>query len=56
MNAYYYAGLVAASCTAVYHYFLIKNRDRKNCFKAFLGNNWFGLFVFGGVTLNYLTQ
>lgn len=56
MNAYYYAGLVAACCTAVYHYFLIKNRERKNCFKAFLGNNWFGLFVFGGVALNYLTQ
>lgn len=56
MNAYYYAGLVAASCTAVYHYFLIKNRDRKDCFKAFLGNNWFGLFVFGGVALNYLNQ
>jgi 4-hydroxybenzoate polyprenyltransferase len=55
MNAYYYAGLIAASFTAVYHYFLIKNRDRKNCFKAFLGNNWFGLFVFGGVALNYLT-
>jgi 4-hydroxybenzoate polyprenyltransferase len=56
MNAYYYAGLLAASCTAVYHYFLIRNRDRRNCFKAFLGNNWFGLFVFGGVALNYLTQ
>ena len=56
MNAYYYAGLIAACCTAVYHYFLIKNRERKNCFKAFLGNNWFGLFVFGGVALNYLTQ
>jgi 4-hydroxybenzoate polyprenyltransferase len=55
MNAYYYAGLIAACCTAVYHYFLIKNRDRKHCFKAFLGNNWFGLFVFGGVALNYLT-
>lgn len=56
MNACYYAGLAAASCTAVYHYFLIRNRDRKNCFKAFLGNNWFGLFVFGGVALNYLTR
>ncbi|HEY9278104.1 MAG TPA: 4-hydroxybenzoate octaprenyltransferase [Methylotenera sp.] len=56
MNAYYYAGLVAASFTAVYHYFLIRNRDRKNCFKAFLGNNWFGLFIFSGVALNYLTQ
>lgn len=56
MNAYYYAGLAAASCTAVYHYFLTRNRERKNCFKAFLGNNWFGLFVFGGVALNYLTR
>ncbi len=56
MNAYYYVGLIAASCTTVYHYFLIKNRDRKNCFKAFLGNNWFGLWVFCGVILNYLTQ
>ncbi len=56
MSAYYYAGLIAACCTAVHHYFLIKNRERKNCFKAFLGNNWFGLFVFGGVALNYLTQ
>lgn len=56
MNAYYYAGLIAASCIAVYHYFMIRNRDRKSCFNAFLGNNWFGLFVFGGVLLNYLTQ
>jgi len=56
MSAYYYAGLLAASCVAVYHYFMIRGRDRKNCFKAFLGNNWFGLFVFGGVALNYLAQ
>jgi len=56
MSAYYYAGLLAASCVAVYHYFMIRGRDRKNCFQAFLGNNWFGLFVFGGVALNYLAQ
>jgi 4-hydroxybenzoate polyprenyltransferase len=56
MNAYYYVGLIAAAFTSVYHYFLIKNRDTKNCFKAFLGNNWFGLFVFSGVALNYLAQ
>lgn len=56
MGTYYYAGLSAASCVAAYHYFLIKGRDRKNCFKAFLGNNWFGLFVFCGVVFNYLMQ
>jgi len=56
LSAYYYAGLLAASCVAVYHYFLIRGRDRKNCFKAFLGNNWLGLFVFCGVALHYLAQ
>jgi len=56
MGAYYYAGILAASCVAVYHYFLIKDRDRSNCFKAFLGNNWLGLSVFGGVAFNYLAQ
>jgi len=56
MGVYYYAGLLAASCVAVYHYFLIRGRDRTNCFKAFLGNNWLGLFIFGGVALNYLAQ
>lgn len=54
MNMWYYAGLVAAACTTVYHYALIKNRNRANCFQAFLGNNWFGFFVFAGMLLHYL--
>lgn len=54
MTIYYYAGLVMAASVAVYHYFLIKSRDRKNCFNAFLGNNWFGFFVFTGMLAHYL--
>lgn len=54
MNIYYYAGLLMAAVVAMYHYFLIKNRDRKNCFNAFLGNNWFGFFVFTGMLAHYL--
>lgn len=55
MGAAYYAGLAGAMVVAIYHYTLIKGRDRKRCFNAFLGNNWFGLSVFAGVIINYLT-
>jgi 4-hydroxybenzoate polyprenyltransferase len=54
MNVFYYCGLLLAACVAIYHYFIIRNRDRKNCFKAFLGNNWFGFFVFAGMLVDYL--
>lgn len=56
MGVAYYAGLLLAAGVAVHHYFLIKARDRKNCFKAFLGNNWFGLSVFAGVGAHYLAN
>ena len=52
----YYAGLVAAAGVAIYHYTLIRQRDRARCFKAFLHNNWFGAAVFSGILLNYATK
>ena len=50
----YYLGLLLAAGIAVYHYTLIRKRQRELCFKAFLHNNWFGAAVFGGIMLNYL--
>lgn len=50
---YYFAGLGLAAAVAIYHYHLIRHRDRKNCFQAFLGNNWFGFFVFAGMLAHY---
>ena len=50
----YYGGLLAAAGIAVYHYSLIKNRERAQCFKAFLHNNWLGAAIFAGILLNYL--
>ena len=44
----YYAGLAVAAAIAVYHYTLIRRRERDKCFKAFLHNNWFGAAVFAG--------
>ncbi len=55
LGGLYYAGLAIASGIALYHYSLIKNRNREACFKAFLHNNWFGASVFAGIILDYTT-
>ncbi len=48
-GALYYAGLAVAAAIAGYHYLLIRGRDRMQCFKAFLHNNWLGAAVFAGI-------
>ena len=52
----YYLGLGVAAVVGVYHYFLMKNRDKTSCFKAFLHNNWFGFAVFMGLAAHYFIQ
>ncbi|MDP3744162.1 MAG: 4-hydroxybenzoate octaprenyltransferase [Methylotenera sp.] len=54
MGVAYYLGLAVAAGMAFYHYVLIKNRARANCFQAFLGNNWLGLAIFAGLAVHYL--
>jgi 4-hydroxybenzoate polyprenyltransferase len=49
----YYTGLSVGAGIVLYHYALIKNRNRDECFKAFLHNNWFGAAVFAGIALDY---
>jgi 4-hydroxybenzoate polyprenyltransferase len=49
----YYAGLVAALGFALYQQYLMRDRTRDGCFRAFLNNNWFGAAVFAGLLLNY---
>jgi 4-hydroxybenzoate polyprenyltransferase len=53
---FYYAGLMLAAGIALYHYSLIKHRQREACFAAFLHNNWLGAAVFVGIVLDYLTR
>lgn len=45
----YFLGLAAAAGVAAYHWTLIREREPKRCFKAFLHNNWFGAAVFAGM-------
>jgi 4-hydroxybenzoate polyprenyltransferase len=48
----YYLGLAIAGMIALYHYSLIKNREREKCFKAFLHNNWLGAVIFIGLLVS----
>ncbi len=49
----YFAGLLVAAAIALHHYTLIRERQREQCFKAFLHNNWFGAAVFAGLVADY---
>ncbi len=49
----YYAGLAVAFGFALYQQYLMRERTRDGCFRAFLNNNWFGAAVFAGLLLNY---
>ena len=54
LGNWYNLGLVAASLLAAYHQWLIRDRDRAACFRAFLHNHWLGMTVFVGIVLDYL--
>ena len=47
------AGVAVAAGIALYHYTLIRDRDRMRCFAAFRHNNWLGAALFCGVALDY---
>jgi 4-hydroxybenzoate polyprenyltransferase len=53
MGPVYYGGLAIALGCAVYHWMLIRRRERDACFRAFLHNHWLGLAVFAGIVLDY---
>ncbi|MGR9087073.1 MAG: 4-hydroxybenzoate octaprenyltransferase [Gammaproteobacteria bacterium] len=53
LAAPYYGGLLVAAGLGGYQQTLIFHRERSNCFKAFLNNNWFGMAVFAGIVLAY---
>lgn len=49
----YYLGLLGAAGLFAYQQFLIREREPEACFKAFLNNNWVGMVVFLGISLDY---
>ncbi len=56
LGGWFYGGLGLAALLAVYQQYLIRRREPRQCFRAFLNNNWFGAAVFAGIFLDYWTR
>lgn len=56
LHTYYYLGLLLAAGLSVYQQFLLREREPKLCFQAFLNNNWLGAAVFAGIVLDYMSR
>ncbi|WP_233800016.1 4-hydroxybenzoate octaprenyltransferase [Paraburkholderia sp. HP33-1] len=49
----YWLGWAVAVGCAIYHYTLIRHRERMPCFAAFRHNNWLGGALFAGIAAHY---
>ena len=56
LGLWYHLGLAVAAGLMLYHQWLIRDRDRERCFKAFLHNQWIGVAIFAGLVLDYATR
>ena len=54
LNFWFYLGVILATGLLVYQQILLHDRVPKNCFKAFLNNNWVGLVIFVGLLFSYI--
>ena len=50
----YHLALIIAAGFFCYQQMLIVNRERDNCFKAFLNNHYVGLIIFIGIMVEYI--
>lgn len=55
LGLYYKLSLLVVAGLFAYHQYLIRQRDRDACFRAFLHNNWVGLSIFVGIVAHYAT-
>jgi 4-hydroxybenzoate polyprenyltransferase len=53
-SAAFIAAIVVAAMQTVWHGWLIRDRSREGCFKAFRLNHWLGFAVFAGVALSHV--
>ncbi len=51
--AIYFIAIAAALGQALWHGWLIRRRERDDCFRAFRLNHWLGFTVFAGIALSY---
>ena len=49
----WFAGVAVAAALFIQQQYLVRNRDRDACFKAFLNNNWVGVAIWVGLLIGY---
>ncbi len=52
----YFWGIAAATCFFCYQQYLIRDRSREGCFRAFTNNVWVGFSLFVGVALETMSR
>jgi 4-hydroxybenzoate polyprenyltransferase len=50
----WFAGVAVASALFAWQQYLVRNRERDACFKAFLNNNWVGVAIWTGLLATYI--
>ena len=53
LGAYFNLSLLVTAGLFGYQQYLIRNRERDACFRAFLHNNWVGIAILVGIVLSY---
>ena len=52
LGGWFLAGVAAAAAQALWHWTLIRTRERAGCFRAFRLNHWVGFALFAGTALD----
>ncbi|MEM9101648.1 MAG: 4-hydroxybenzoate octaprenyltransferase [Pseudomonadota bacterium] len=52
-SQWYFMALAASWAVAIYQLYIMRHRQPEACFRAFLSNNWYGMFVFIGFSAAY---
>lgn len=52
LGRWFLAGMAVAAAQALWHWTLIRRRERAECFRAFRANHWLGFAVFAGTVLD----
>ena len=52
LTVFYDISLILIAFLMIYHQYLIKNREKNACIRAFLHNNFIGMVVFAGIGLS----
>lgn len=51
LSALFMLSLLPVALLFIYQQYLIKDRQREGCFRAFMNNNWVGMAIFAGIFL-----